>query len=145
LREAIERLPQPATNWTSIADAIKVLVGRGDLQPALPAAGDADRATSARPFNCAILARVFESAEFGYLASPATGGAVRVDRLAQLYPLARRRGGADPAEMLARIGAAATGVDGAPLLTEEARNFAQKEAARIETNVLPMIKKLGID
>jgi SAM-dependent methyltransferase len=146
LRGAIERLPEATTNWGSITDAIKVLVGRGDLQPALPADGDAARAASVRAFNGAVLERAMESAEFGYLASPVTGGAVRVDRLSQLYLFARQRGLHDPSEMLATLaqGAAATGEDGASPSAEAARDFAQSEKARIETTVVPVLEKLGI-
>jgi predicted methyltransferase family protein len=145
LRDAIVRSSNSATNWQSITDAIKVLVGRGDLQPALPAAGDAKRASSIQAFNRAVLARATESAEFGFLASPVTGGAVKVDRLAQLSLFARQQA-LDPAEVLARLAqeTGATGDDGAPLSIEAARALAQKEVARIESDLLPMLKKLGI-
>jgi hypothetical protein len=147
LRDAIEGLPQPPTNWGSITDAIKVLVGRGDLQPALPATGDAARAPSMRAFNAAVLERALESAEFGYLASPVTGGAVRIDRVAQLYLLARQRGVADPAEMLATLAQHATtaGDDAVSPAADAGRAFAQSETERIEANVLPVLKQLGID
>jgi SAM-dependent methyltransferase len=147
LREAIEGLLQPAPNWGSISDAIKVLVGRGDLQPALPAVGDAGRAASVRTFNAAVLERAMERAEFGYLASPVTGGAVRVDRVAQFYLFARQRGVADPAEMLAALAqdGTSTSGDGTAPSTEAGRAFAQSEIARIEADVLPVLKKLGID
>ena len=147
LRDAIEGLPQPPANWGSITDAIKVLVGRGDLQPALPAAGDAARAASVRAFNAAVLERAMESAEFGYLASPVTGGAVRVDRVAQLFLFARQRGVADPTEMVAALAPheTPTGGEGTPPSTDAGRAFAQSETARIEANVLPVLKQLGID
>jgi hypothetical protein len=140
-------LPQPPTNWGSITDAIKVLVGRGDLQPALPAAGDAARTASARAFNAAVLERAMESAEFGYLASPVTGGAVRVDRVAQLYLFARRRDVADPAEMIAAVAPhePTAGQEDTPPSAEAGRAFAQSETARIEADVLPVLKQLGID
>ncbi len=146
LRGAIERLPEATTNWGSITDAIKVLVGRGDLQPALPAAGDEARASSVRAFNGAVLERAMASAEFGYLASPVTGGAVRVDPLSQLYLFARQRGFPDPAELLATLaqGAGATGDDGTSPSAEAGRAFAQSEKARIETTVVPVLEKLGI-
>ena len=136
LREAIERLPQSAVNWVSITDVIKILVGRGDLQPALPAAKDARPAERVRAFNDAVLARAMESAEFAYLASPVTGGGVRVDRLAQLYLFARRQGVADPAHVLAKL---APTTDAAP-----ARDFATKQAARIERDVVPLLSKLAV-
>jgi hypothetical protein len=145
LREAFERLPQSASNWASIADVIKILIGRGDLQPALPADGDASRAASVRAFNDAVLARAMESAEFGYLASAVTGGGVRVDRLAQLYLYAGRRSVADPIEMLAKLALAAPpSGDEKPPTMEGARDFAKTQAARIETEVLPLLRKLAV-
>jgi SAM-dependent methyltransferase len=146
VREALERSPQPATNWGSISDVIKILVGRGDLQPALPAEGDATRAASVRAFNGAVLARAMDSSEFGYLASPVTGGGVRVDRLTQLYLFAQLRGLADPAEMLAKLalGASAPGGGEAPPTTEAAHDFAKKETARIESDVIPLLRKLAV-
>lgn len=146
LREALERLPQPAPSWESITDVIKVLVGRGDLQPALPAGGDAARAPSVRAFNGALLARAMDSSEFAFLASPVTGGGVAVDRLTQLYLFARLRGLADPAEMLAKLalGAATPGGGEAPPTAEAAHDFAKQQTTRIETSVVPMLKKLGI-
>jgi hypothetical protein len=87
-----------------------------------------------------------DSAEFGYLASPVTGGAVRVDRLAQLYLFARQRSVADPAEILATLApsAPAAGGEAAPPSPEAGRTFAQSEITRIESNVLPMLKKIGV-
>jgi hypothetical protein len=146
VREAIERSPQPAANLGSITDVIKILVGRGDLQPALPAEGDAARTASVRAFNDAVLARVMDSPEFGYLASPVTGGGVRVDRLTQLYLFAQMRGLGDPAELLAKLkqGASAPGDDTVPPTIEEARDFARKETARIESDVVPLLRKLAV-
>jgi SAM-dependent methyltransferase len=146
LREAIERLPQTAANWTSVTDVLKMLVGRGDLHPALPAAGDAKRAASARAFNRIVIARVMESAELGYLASPVTGGGVRVDRLSQLYLLARQRGIDDPTEMLAKLALDRVNPKGGdqPSTMEAARQAAKKEVTRIERDVEPLLGKLGV-
>jgi len=138
LRELIERSRQPATNWASVTDVIKLLVGRGDLQPALPAEGDAARAPSVRAFNDAVLAQAMDSGEFGYLASPVTGGGVRVDRLTQLYLLAQRRGLADPTELIAAL------AGGEPSAAEAARDLARTQTKRIEIDVVPMLRKVGI-
>jgi hypothetical protein len=146
LREAIERLPQASVNWSSITDILKMLVGRGDLQPAMPAAGDGKRAASAHAFNRALLARVAESAEFRYLASPVTGGGVHVDRLSQFYLLARQRGIQDPTEMLAKL--ALDSVDpasgDASSTLEKAREVAKQHVARIERDVAPLLGKLAV-
>jgi hypothetical protein len=134
----------PRPSWVSLTDAIKVLVGRGDLQPALPEDGDAKREASTRGFNAAVLARATQSAEFGYLASPVTGGGVRVDRIAQIY-LRGRREGADPATLLAKLLEGAASPDGKVLSPDEARAAVQKESARIGNDILPLLKRLGID
>ena len=139
LREVVERLPQPAPNWSSITDVLKLLIGRGDLQPALPAEGDARRAASVSSFNEAVLARAADNAEFGYLASAATGGGVRVDRLTQLYLIARARGIDDPTDALAKLAAAAE-----PQPATDARERVQKEIRRIETSVVPTLRKIGV-
>lgn len=146
LGEALGRVANQATNWQSVTDAIKVLVGRGDLQPALPAAGDAVRARSVQAFNRAVLTRATDTAEFGFMASPVTGGAVRVDRLAQLYLLTRQEGRDEPAEMLARLVLQSDPAadEAASSSTEAKRALVQKEVARIETDVVPMLERLGI-
>ena len=141
----IGRLPEPRPNWVSLTDAIKVMVGRGDLQPCLPEDGDAARQASARAFNAAVLARATQSAEFGYLASPVTGGGVRVDRVTQLYLLARS-GTSDPATTLDKLAqsGALSGADGQTLSPDDARAVMQKETARIEGEVLPILQRIGI-
>jgi hypothetical protein len=146
LREAIGRLPQTTANWASIVDVIKGLVGRGDLQPALPAEGDAARMASVRAFNDAVLARAVETGDFGFLASPVTGGGVAVDRLTRLYLLARLKGVTDPTDALARLakGAATPSGDAAPLTQEAAREVARKQTTRIESDVVPMLQRIGI-
>ncbi|MBV8193458.1 MAG: class I SAM-dependent methyltransferase [Alphaproteobacteria bacterium] len=146
LREAIERLPQANANWTSITDILKLLVGRADLQPALPAAGDAKRAVSTKAFNRAVLARAMESVELGYLASPVTGGGVRVDRLSQLYLLAKLRGLADPTEMLAKLALEIVNPGGGEpdSAIDRARELAKQHVTRIERDVVPLLGKLGV-
>jgi SAM-dependent methyltransferase len=146
LHDLIERLPKPAPSWISLTDAVKVLVGRGDVQPCLPQEGDAKRALATRGFNTAVLARATQTMELGYLASPVTGGGVRVDRLTQMYLLARREGVADPKLALAKLaeGGALSGADGQVLSADDARVAVEKEAARIESDVLALLQRLGI-
>jgi SAM-dependent methyltransferase len=145
LREAIERAPALADQWISTVDGIKVLVGRGDLQPSLPAAGDASRKASVDAFNRAVLARVTDPGEPASLASPVTGGGVRVDRMSRFYLLVRSQKG-DPAPVIARLmqHVATAEKQEAPLSEEAARDVALKEIERIETTVVPMLRKVGI-
>jgi len=144
LREIVERSPQTATNWSSISDVLKLLVGRGDLQPALPANGDAQRMASVRTFNEAVLARAVDNAELGYLASAVTGGGVRVDRLTQLYLIAKARGLADPTQALTKLLLAAHTASEAPASAETARERVGKEIQRIEGNVIPTLRRVGV-
>src|SRR5262249_36874337 len=101
LRELIERMPGSKLEWGSLTDAIKVLIGRGELQPALPAENESERVTTTQAFNAAIMARAKESAVLGYLASPVTGGGIRVDPFTQLYLQGKRKGVADPVALIA--------------------------------------------
>jgi hypothetical protein len=143
LRAIVEHSPQPATNWSSISDVLKLLIGRGDLQPALPAGGDSARMASVRTFNEAVLARAIDNAELGYLASAVTAGGVRVDRLIQLYLIAKARGLADPTEALTKLLLAAHAPGEAPPAAEAARGRVAKEVQRIESDVVPALQKVG--
>jgi SAM-dependent methyltransferase len=146
LRDALDQAFGPGASWDKVADAIKILVGRGDLQPALPAEGEAQRAATARAFNTAVLARASEGAELFYLASPVTGGGVRVDRFTQLYLQGRRRGVDDVAAFLSQYAQGAIrDADGKIMPDEEARAALKKELARVETDVAPMLRQLGVD
>src|SRR5207248_973160 len=72
VHELVASPPATKLEWSGLIDAIKVLVGRGDLQPALPAENEAERAVSARAFNAAVTALAKDSEDLGYLASPVT-------------------------------------------------------------------------
>src|SRR5262249_22730780 len=74
LREIIASPAATKLEWAGLLDAIQVLVGHGELQPALPAESDAARSASTRAFNAAVMARAQEVAELSYFASPVTGG-----------------------------------------------------------------------
>jgi SAM-dependent methyltransferase len=147
VRELVASPPAAKLEWNGLLDAIKVLVGRGDLQPALPAEGDAGRAAAARGFNAAVTTLAKESADLGYLASPVTGGGVRVDRLTQLYLQAKREGGGDPVAALAAMAARSGGiVDKADskLGSDEIRTALAERVTRIERRTIPLLQRLGI-
>ena len=144
LREviAVGKLESPG-----LLDAIKVLVGHGALQPALPAESDAARVASTRAFNAAVTARARESADLGYFASPVTGGGVRVDRFTQLYLVARQAGSGDPVSALAAMAEQRGGLvdkDDKRLGPEEARAALAAKAAQIEARTVPLLTRLGI-
>ncbi|MGO8738106.1 class I SAM-dependent methyltransferase [Rhodoblastus sp.] len=141
LRDLLEKSPSSGAHWSSLLDAVKLLVARGDIQPALPEQAVAAREKSVRAFNGAVLARAAESDEFRALASPATGSGVAVERLVLLYLLARRKGVDDPAAAIVR--AAEKGASG--VAAEAARVEAQKQAARVEHSIAPLLKMLRVD
>jgi hypothetical protein len=146
VRELVASSPAAKLEWSGLLDAIKVLVGRGDLQPALPAENEAERAASARAFNAAVTALATDSEDLGYLASPVTGGGVRVDRLTQLYLQAKRDGG-DPVATLAAIAERGGGIvdrNDNKLAPEEARAALADRVARTERRTIPLLERLGI-
>jgi len=147
LRELIARPAAAKLEWGGLLDAIKVLVGHGELQPALPADSEAARAASARGFNAAVTARAQESAELGYFASPVTGGGVRVDRFTQLYLGVKQDGTGDPVAALAALAEQRGGIvdkDDKKLGPEEARAALNVRAAQIEERTVPLLARLGI-
>ena len=147
VKELIESPPASRLEWNGLTDAIRVLVGRGVLQPALPAGNEAERTASARAFNAAVTALARDSADLGYLASPVTGGGIRVDQLTQLYLHAKRAGSDDPADMLAGVAARRGGFvdkDGNSLGPDEARTTLTARVARMEERTLPLLARLGI-
>jgi SAM-dependent methyltransferase len=146
VRELVASKPAAALEWGGLIDAIKVLVGRGDLQPALPADSEAERAASTNRFNAAVTALAKDSDDLGYLASPVTGGGVRVDRLTQLYLQAKRDGG-DPVAMLAALAERGGGIvdrNDKRLAPEEARAALADRVARRERRTMPLLERLGI-
>ena len=147
IRELVELLPAPGLEWVSLTDAIKVLIGRGELQPALPVDHLEARTASTIAFNNAVLAHAKSSPELGYLASPVTGGGIRVDHFTQLYLLTKQRGVTDPAGVLAKI-AMMSGrsieKDGKRLEPEEAAAAVAAQTERIESRIVPLLKRLGI-
>jgi hypothetical protein len=146
VRELVASPPAAKLEWSGLIDAIKVLVGRGDLQPALPAENEAERSASARAFNAAVTALAKDSDDLGYLASPVTGGGVRVDRLTQLYLQAKRDGG-DPVATLEAIAERGGGIvdrNDHKLAPEEARAALADRVARMERRTIPLLERLGI-
>jgi len=147
VRELIERLPPSKLEWGSLTDAFKVLVGRGDLQVALPPEHEAERKRSTRAFNSVVMGRAKEQAPLGYLASPVTGGGVQVDAFTQLYLQAKQKGVGDPVGLIAGI-AAKSGKsfekDGKALSEQEARAELATKATHIEEWIVPLLSRLGI-
>jgi hypothetical protein len=93
------------------------------------------------------MGRAKESTELGYLASPATGGGIRADRITQLYLLAKHKAVPDPAGAMAKIAIMsgyAVEKDGQKLTREDATAALVAQAAKIEQRTLPLLTRLGI-
>jgi SAM-dependent methyltransferase len=147
IRELVELLSESRLEWVSLTDAIKVLIGRGDLHPALPVDNQGERAASTNAFNSAVMARAKESPELGYLASPVTGGGIPVDQLTQLYLLAKQKGVGDPGAVMSKI-AVMSGrsieKNGKKLDPEDAVAALTAQASQIEQRMVPLLRRLGI-
>lgn len=80
-----------------VLQAVTILVGMGHLSPCQ----SEEAAKQARPradkLNAEIMRRAVFSRDIAYLAAPAIGGAVSVNRMQQLFLLARLRKHTDPA------------------------------------------------
>src|SRR5215470_763548 len=147
LRELIASPAAAKLEWAGLLDAIKVLVGHGELQPALPAESDGARMASARAFNAAVMARAQEAAELSYFASPVTGGGVHVDRFTQLYLGAKQAGSDDPVSALAAMVEQRGGIvdkNDKRLGPDEARAALTTRAAQIEERTVPLLARLGV-
>jgi hypothetical protein len=137
-----------AIGHSRLSQALSVLAGAGHLQPALHESGDAERSLATNAFNLAVMERARLSANFQHLASPVSGGGVFVDRISQLFLLARRRGREDFPEFAWQILEGAghrLGKDGKILATpeehlEELRRLFDLFSAR----QLPVLRSLGI-
>jgi SAM-dependent methyltransferase len=74
-----------------VQQAITVLIGVNALAPALPAAQENVRAKRTDALNAVFLERARFSADHSFLASPVIGAGFAVDRINQLFLLARRQ------------------------------------------------------
>jgi SAM-dependent methyltransferase len=82
--------------WARLTQALMILVAVGHLQPSLGQKGEGERTRRARAFNSVVMERAKDSADIQFLASPVTGGGVAVDRVQQLFLLARHTKHPDP-------------------------------------------------
>ncbi|SOD98793.1 methyltransferase regulatory domain-containing protein [Caenispirillum bisanense] len=132
----------------AMLQAVLVGVSQGWIAPCLDASGDGARRTSARRFNGAVLNRARTSADLTVLVSPVLGSGVPVDRITQLFLLARQEKQGDIAAFAWQILAS----QGQRLIREGATlespedNLAELRA-RAQTftdGFLPVYEKLGL-
>ncbi|MFS4581877.1 class I SAM-dependent methyltransferase [Phaeobacter sp. C3_T13_0] len=96
VRELLELGLFSDMTWGDITRMLTILTGAGHIVPCLPSADYAERAARCRIFNLAVCKNAEDSERLGFLASPATGGGVAVDRIEQLFLLAQSEGRSDP-------------------------------------------------
>jgi hypothetical protein len=134
-----------------IVQAIMVLAGSGQVQPAQDAAvADAARKTTSK-LNALFYDRARGAGDISYVASPVTGGGVGAPRFTQLFLLALARGKKSPADWAAfawdTLDAQAERIlkDGKGLETPQ-ENLAelQRQAEEFEKKQLPIFRALGI-
>ncbi len=134
--------------WSRLQQALGVLVGVGHLSPCLEAKGDSKRGQRTTAFNNAVIARAQYTADLHHLASPVTGGAIGVDRIAQLMLLAHQQKQADPAQFVWNI----LKPQGVQLIKEGKTIEGDKESLELlkvrqeefKTKHLPVMQQLGI-
>ncbi|MDG5497052.1 class I SAM-dependent methyltransferase [Niveispirillum sp. BGYR6] len=87
-----------ARHGAGVPGALGLLAALDLLAPALPPAGLQARATTAQRLNAVILQQALQVDRLQALACPATGGAIAVDRVEQLFLHALGQQAADPAQ-----------------------------------------------
>jgi predicted O-methyltransferase YrrM len=138
-----------ALGWDRLQQALTILVGSAQLQPALDAAGDSVRLASTKAFNRAVIERARTSEHWRFLASPVFGGAVSLGRPSQLFLFAREDGVDDPpafiCDMLMTQGAALNKDDGTRLETRE-ENLAELRSLYevFKDRQEPLLQSIGV-
>ncbi len=138
------------TPFTDLTTALVGLMSQSALAPAQSADAAARAAGSAMALNRELARRAAESTDLGFLAAPATGGAIGASRFHQLFWLSLQEGGAGPADwarfaadVLARQ-AQTLVVDGAPLAPDAVLAMLEVQAASFARTELPSWRGLGI-
>jgi len=138
-----------ALGWERIQQALTILIGGGQVQPALDAAGDGARLASTNAFNRAVIERARTSDHWRFLASPIFGGAVFLGRPSQLFLLARQDNVEDPpafiCDMLMNQGAALNRDDGTRFETRE-ENLAELRSLYeiFNSKQVPLLQSIGV-
>ncbi|ABC24627.1 conserved hypothetical protein (plasmid) [Rhodospirillum rubrum ATCC 11170] len=84
----------------TLHQAALVAISQGWVAPCPEAAGEGARRKATKRFNAAVLERARRSADLTVLASPVLGGGLGVDRIQQLFLLARAEKHPDPASFV---------------------------------------------
>lgn len=147
IRQLLQSHDTKHLGFQVLLEAVTVLTGAGHLEPCLNAASDAKRSQRTSIFNKALMERARDSGELGFLASPLTGGGITVDRITQLFLLARSQKKEDPSafvwEILSSRGEHLIH-DGVTLQTAEENLSRLRNLYDAFTTRLPVLQQLGI-
>jgi len=138
-----------ALGWERLQQALSILVGASQVQPALDEGGDAARLAGTRAFNRTVMERARTDDKWRFLTSPVFGGPVFMGRASQLFLLARQDGEADPPlfvrDTLMGHGASLTKSDGTVLTTPE-ENLEELRSlfALFNDKQVPLLQSLGV-
>jgi len=149
----IERaLPSGLITFPILQEAVMLLTGSGDFSPVQDDGAIKDARIKTRSLNANILERAPASAAHTeYLASPVTGGGISVNRIVQLFLLARMQGKKTSKEwaqftwQILQVQGQRLLKDGAPLQSPE-ENIAEieRQASEFERLRLPILVALQI-
>jgi hypothetical protein len=135
-------------NAQQVLQAVTILVGMGHLAPCQDEETVKKVRTSSDHLNNVILNRAVFSRDIAYLAAPVTGGAVSVNRMQQLFLLAKERKTADPAAFVWQIFK-----DNNERIVKEGQVIENDEEslkeikanyASFATKAMPLLKAMGI-
>jgi hypothetical protein len=84
--------------FAQVLQAAMILVGKGDLALVQADAVISKAKRTTDKLNLHLMSKCRSSNDFGYLASPVTGGALTINRFQQLFLLARNQGKKQPQE-----------------------------------------------
>jgi SAM-dependent methyltransferase len=147
LRELLADATIAGLAWPVLREALTLLTGYNRISPALDATGDSARAKRTALFNAAVLRRAHSDGDWGYLASPITGGGVAIGRLEQLLLLGRLAKDPDPiayAQRALAVGGERIIIGGVPVVGEEAaRAELGARDAKLQSE-LPLLKQLRV-
>jgi hypothetical protein len=148
LRDVMEEPAIAKVGLTKIQQALTFLVGEGHCHPCLPADGESDRQAQAAGFNAAVAETAREGDTYSTLASPVTGGGIRVSRMNQLIWLAKRQGVPDVPgfiwEALQRVGQRVMKEGKALASAEENLAELRTMVGAYEREVGPVLANLGV-
>jgi SAM-dependent methyltransferase len=91
ISELVKRPALSTIGANRLIQAITFLAAKGAVRPCLSQGGLSERKLRTDLFNRAVAEHALLESKYSYFASPVTGGAIAVDRMAQLISLARSR------------------------------------------------------